>query len=311
MELSIIILTTTCMMGIMISIGALISKKVKITHEVKQLLMMIIINVALPAIILNGIFNTEINDALLSDMLTIFIISIVLNMLGLGLGWTAARIFGFHSIEAKKLAILAGIGNTGFIGIPLCAEIFGPVGGLLAAVFDSGVDFVTFSLVIMLIQQGNGFSLRQFKSLINIPFIAITLGILIAITGFEPPLVIKKLASYLSSLATPLAMIYIGLLISEFVRRKRKVPKRFVSVSLVMKLLLFPLIAIAILQFLPLSSFLKQLSYIQIAMPTFTLSTVLIARYTNDEESAVIAVIYSTICSLFTIPFVVYIANLL
>ena len=68
-----------------------------------------------------------------------------------------AYLFGFRSLKARKMAILAGIGNTGFIGIPLCAQIFGPTGGLLAAIFDAGLDVVVFTLVIMFLQQGEKF----------------------------------------------------------------------------------------------------------------------------------------------------------
>ncbi|MCM3713800.1 AEC family transporter [Halalkalibacter oceani] len=307
-----IILTSISLMAIIILIGVLIGSRLAVTLEAKQLLMTIIVNVAVPAIIFNGIFNTEITNELLADMLTIFLLSVSLNTIGILLGWGAAYLFGFRSLEAKKLAVLAGIGNTGFIGIPLCAQIFGPVGGLLAAIFDSALDVVTFSLVIMLLQQGRVFSFRQLKALVNIPFIAIMIGLTMAMINYQPPAVAKDLAGFLANLAAPLAMIYIGLLIPGFLRNKqRKVAARFVTASVTMKLVVIPLVLIGLLQTLSISDLLKQITYIQVAMPTFMLATVLIARYTNDEESAVVTTVYSTLLSLVSIPVVIYIANLL
>ncbi len=297
------------MMGIIVCFGVLIGMKLKITNDAKQLLVTIIVNVALPAIILNGVFNTEIDDALLGNIMLIFLISIIVNTIGFSLGWFTGRLFGFYSLEAKKLGVLAGLGNSGFIGIPLCAQLFGPMGGLLAAIFDAGLDVVVFSFIVLILQQGKDFSFRNFKALLNIPFFAIITGLSIAVIGFDPPVVAKNLAAFLSSLAAPLAMIYIGLLIPEFFRKKKKIRVKFVSVSLVMKLLVFPLVMIMIIQMLPLDDMMKQVTFVLVAMPTIMLAPVLLARYANDEDAGVMATIYSTIFSLGTIPLILYVAN--
>lgn len=299
------------MMGIIVFFGMLIGRKVKVTNEAKQLLVVIIVNVALPAIIFNGIFNTEIDDDLFGNIMVIFLISLGVNAIGFLLSWFTGRLFGLQSMEARKLGVLAGLGNSGFIGIPLCAQLFGPVGGLLAAIFDAGLDVVVFSFVIMMLQQDKGFSFRNFKALINIPFIAIITGLTIAMVGYDPPVIAKNLASFLSSIAAPLAMIYIGLLIPEFFRKKKKIPVKFVSISLVMKLLVFPLIMIAILQALPLDTIMKEVTFVLVAMPTIMLAPVLLSRYANDEDLGVMTTIYSTIFSLGTIPLILYIASYL
>ncbi|NEU30889.1 auxin efflux carrier [bacterium LRH843] len=305
------VFTSIGMMGIVVCFGVLIGRKLEITQEAKQLLMMIIVNVAVPAIILNGVFNTDITDALLGNMIAIFFISIALNLTALGLCLGFAYLLGFRSIEAKKFAILAGLGNSGFIGIPLCAQLFGPIGGLLAAIFDAGLDVVVFSIVIMMLQHGKGFSIRNFKALINIPFCAIIIGLTIAMVGFEPPTIAKNLASFLSSTAAPLAMIYIGLLIPDFFRKRKKIPLKFLSNALVMKLLIFPLIMIAIFHSLPLTVLIKEVLFVLVAMPTVMLAPVLLSRYANDEDTGVMTTVYSTLFSLLTIPIILYIASFL
>ena len=113
----------------------------------------------------------------------------------------------------------------------------------------------------------------------------------------------------MSSLAAPLAMIYVGLLIPNFYKQKKKTPLRFVSISLVMKLLVFPLVMIVLLQFFSLAPELKQVAFIQVSMPTFMLATVLFARYANDEDTAVMTTVYSTVFSLLTIPLIAYFAT--
>ncbi|CAH0343863.1 AEC family transporter [Bacillus sp. CECT 9360] len=305
-----IVLSSISIMAIIILIGIIIARNYIITDQAKQLLVIIIINVAVPSIILNGIFNTNISEVLLSKMLIIFLLSICFNILGVGLGWLSAIVFGYRTIKARYISILAGIGNTGFIGIPVCAALFGPTGGLLAAIYDAGLDVIVFTVVLMLLQKNEQFSLGNLKAFINIPFIAVIVGILIAIFGYEPPIVLRKLTATLSSLAAPLAMLYIGFLINSFLKEKRKIPIGFVSISLLIKLVIFPLIIIAILKTIPVIIDVKLITVIQVSMPTFTLATVLFARYAQDEEKAVVTTVLSTIFSIITVPIIVYTAGL-
>ncbi len=303
------VFTSISMMGIIVFFGALLGRKLTITDEAKQLLVGIIVNIAIPAIILNGVFNTDIDEALLGNILLIFFLSICINIFGFTSGWFAGRLVGLMSNDARKMGVLAGLGNSGFIGIPLCAELFGPMGGLLAAIFDAGLDVVVFSFVVIMLQQGEGFSINRLKALLNIPFFAIIIGLTIATVGLEPPVIAKNLAGFLSSLAAPLAMIYIGLLIPEFFGKKKKVRTQIVSVSLFVKLLILPLVMIPIIKWLPIDEMIKQVTYVLVTMPTIMMAPVILARYAEDEEAGVMATIYSTIASLATIPFVLYIAH--
>lgn len=304
------LLSSFGIMTIIILLGFIIARKYKVTAESKQLLIIIIIHIAVPSIILNGIFNTDMNGTTLAKMFMIFLLSIMFNTVGILLGWFSAVIFRFRAIKAKKIAILSGLGNTGFIGIPLCERLFGPEGGLLAAIYDAGLDVVAFTLVIVLLQKNEKFSFRSFKAIMNMPIAAIMIGVSIAIIGYQPPLLIKHLTSTLANLAAPLAMIYIGLLIPEFLKEKKKIPVRFVSLSLIMKLFIIPLLFIMILQIMPIAVEVKNVVSIQVSMPTFMLATVLFAKYANDEETAVMITIYSTILSLITVPLIVYATSL-
>ncbi|WP_342489023.1 hypothetical protein MKX67_05905 [Cytobacillus sp. FSL W7-1323] len=202
MEVTSVILAISTM-GIIIVFGALIALKISITAEMKNILMMIILNLAVPFIILNGVFNTKITDVIFQQVFLVFGISIVFNAGGIILTLVLGRLL--HLNQPKQLALLAALGNTGFIGIPLSATLFGPLGGLLAAVFDAGLDVVLFSLGIYLLQSNQKFQFKQLKALLNIPLLAISLGLLYVISGLEAPIIFKQLASMLSNLAARLS----------------------------------------------------------------------------------------------------------
>lgn len=294
------------LMGIIILLGVLIAIKNKVTLEAKQILMAIIINIAVPSIILNGVFNTVIDQKILQQILLIFLLSVGINIASIFLGLLVARIFRFQSTKAKKIAILSALGNTGFIGIPLCYAIFGPIGGLLAAIYDSGMDIVLFSLVIYMLQSEQKFQLSQLKAILNIPVFAIIIGISLAIVGFQPPTLLKNLTASLSSLAAPMAMLYIGLLLPEVFKHKVRLGMKELSLPLSLKLFIFPLLVMILIPLFNVSKDVVEVIIIQACMPTFMLATVIFSKYTNDEGTAVMTTIYSTLLSLATIPLMTY-----
>ncbi|MED0679446.1 AEC family transporter [Aneurinibacillus thermoaerophilus] len=297
------VLSSILIMAAMILIGALLANRIPFTTERRQLLIAIIINVAMPCIILNGVFQTKIDSFFLSLVLLTFLGSIIINCLGVFLGWMAAQAMRVPPDKAKEMALLSGLGNTGFIGIPLCAALFGPKGALLAAIFDAGLDFTIWTLGVIMLQREKKLNFQALKALINIPMLAIFTGMLVAFFQFTPPSGVMKLTETLASLASPLAMIYIGMLIPSMLRKKSSVTLHHISMPLVMKLCIFPVITALLLYVLSLLKEVAQIIIVQSTMPSITLASILFARYSRDEEYGAAMTVFSTLASITTIPF--------
>ncbi len=296
-------------MAVISVIGYVIARTNEITPESKQLLISIMINVAIPCIILDGAFKTKVGKELMSQLIIIFIFSIIISLLSLLLGWVFARIFNYSPSNARKMAFIAGLGNTGFIGIPLCAAIFGPKGALLAAAFDTGVGIVLFTVAIALLQDNYQFTFASLKQLINPPIISIVIALFVIVAEIQPPEVIQQLNGMLANLATPLGMLYIGILIRMMLKQRGTMSISRLTVPILLKLIIFPILTIVVVVFTNFSMMMKQVIIIQVAMPTMTIAPVLLARYTQDEEIGVKAAVYSTICAILTVPFIVFIGS--
>lgn len=305
------LLQSILIMAVIIGIGGFIGFRQPLTTDSRQLVITIIVNVALPCIILDGIFQTPIDDQLWTQIITTFLLSVLLNCFGILIGWLGARALPVDEKKRRQIAILSGLGNTGFIGIPLCAALFGPKGALLAAIFDAGVDIVMWTVGVMMLQGKGSFSLQGLKSLINIPMLAIVGGLTFALIGFVPPEPAKQIFGTLSKLASPLAMLYIGMLMPHFFKAKRFVPIRLISVPIIFKLFLFPLLTALLLSVYPIDAEIASITLIQVAMPTLTLASILFARYAGDEEMGAMTTLFSTLLALLTIPAVVYMGSLL
>jgi predicted permease len=305
------LLTSIAMMAVIIGIGALIGIRHPLGGDSRQLLIMIIVNVAMPCIILDGIFQLPIDRALLTQIFAIFAIAILFTCLGIFLGWLGARMLRFPAGQARQLAILSGCGNTGFIGLPLCAALFGAKGALLAAVFDAGLDFTIWTLGVMLLQEKRSFSLSGLRSMVNIPMFAILGGLTIAVIGYHPPEIVRQLTGTLAKLASPLAMMYIGMLIPALLKNKKRVPLPVLGLPLTLKLCVYPLLAAALLCLFPLDGELAHIIIIQTAMPTIAMASILFARYAADEEMGAMTTVFSTLTAIATIPVVVLMGNLI
>jgi predicted permease len=125
----------------------------------------------------------------------------------------------------------------------------------------------------------------------------------------QPPEIIKQLNGMLASLATPLAMLYIGILIRTMLKQKSAMSISRLTVPILLKLIIFPIITILLVMFTNFPLLMKQVIIIQAAMPTMTIAPVLLARYTQDEEIGVKAAVYSTICAILTIPFIIFLGS--
>ncbi|QKS69949.1 AEC family transporter [Paenalkalicoccus suaedae] len=301
------VLTAVGVMGMIVAIGVFFSWKVPVSKDSKQVLVFIVLNIAVPFVILNGVFNSDVTDDLLRQVGIVFVLSIVLHSGFIFIALILGRLAGFNSTLAKQLSLLAAIGNTGFIGIPLAATIFGPIGGLLAAVFDAGLDFVMFSVGLFLLQSGRKFHVSQLKTLINLPLIAVVVGISSAFLGFQAPAALQQLSQLLAGLAAPMAMLYIGILMQQLIAKNGFGLYKQIWFPTILRLFVFPLLAMPIIALIPADNLVKNIVALSISMPTFMLASILYARYTDAEDKAVMTICFTTALCLVTIPFMAFV----
>jgi len=292
-----------------IGIGMYLAKHIAFEGDVRKFLGTLIVNVALPCIVLYSIFELPVDNALLHQIGYVFVLSIGLNGIGMLLGWSAGKLTGADAKRSRELAILSGLGNTGFLGIPLCASLFGPKGALMAAVFDAGVGLAIWSVAVVLLQENRTSMGTMVKSMFNLPLLAIVVGMVLMAVNVRPPAVVHHLTGMLSALTGPLAMLYIGMLIRNIARNRGGVKVAELTIPLAIKLLVFPAMSILVLSVLELDRDVAQAVLIQSAMPTLTLSIILFARYRANEKLATWTAVTSTVLSLLSIPFVMMLGN--
>ncbi|WP_342352021.1 AEC family transporter [Neobacillus soli] len=142
--------------------------------------------------------------------------------------------------KSKEIALLSGLGNTGFIGIPLCTLLLGPEGAFYAAIFDAGVDITLWTIGIFILQETRLSRTKALKTMINIPNLAIVLGLTITYFQLTPPPIVVDLTDRIAALASPMAMFYIGILLMSLKSKKGNYGKiTWIPISVKLIILLY------------------------------------------------------------------------
>lgn len=165
--------------------------------------------------------------------------------------WWTGRRLGWVSAEAAAgLPMVSGVGNTAFLGAPLAVAVLGPGARPLAATLVA-VDFILLmSLTIAILQTGAA-SLGLWRALrrvlANPTVLGAATGLALSITGTRPPAVLDQGLAILAATASSVALLALGGLIG----REGALPPRddlpVLTLALITKLLLAPLLVWAAL----------------------------------------------------------------
>ena len=289
-------------MFLLAGIGALMFRAGKVSLEGSKSIGSILVNLSLPAVIING-FLVERTP----ERITGLLLSALLAAVTLALAILAARVC-FRKDPMAQFA--AAFSNPGFFGIPI-----------ILSCLDNGAIFYIAAYVafLNLLQWSYGVSLLTGatenitpKRLLTAPFvIAIEIGAFFFLTGFPVPGILAKAVTHLANLNTPLAMFATGVYLAQ-TDPKKMVRKAVLYKISVVKLLVVQLLAMVMLALLPKAYFdLKLTLLIAAACPTGTNIAVYAQLHDRDFGYAVETVAVTTILSLLTLPLVTQLAIML
>lgn len=289
-------------MFLLAGIGALMFRSGKISLAGSKSIGSILVNLSLPAVIING-FLVERTPERITGLLLSALLAAVTLALAILAAWVCFR-------KDPMAQFAAAFSNPGFFGIPI-----------ILSCLDSGAVFYIAAYVafLNLLQWSYGVSLLTGttenitpKRLLTAPFvIAIEIGAFFFLTGFPVPGILAKAVTHLANLNTPLAMFATGVYLAQ-TDPKKMVRKAVLYKVSVVKLLVVPLLAMVMLALLPKAYFdLKLTLLIAAACPTGTNIAVYAQLHDRDFGYAVETVAVTTILSLLTLPLITQLAIVL
>ena len=299
-----ILLRQVLTMFLLSGVGFVLVRTGKITLEGGKTIGNILIYLSLPCVILNS-FTVDFTRE---------------RLIGLGLSALAAAVLLGVSILVSALvfrkdpvsSFASAFSNPGFFGVPVIAAVLGEDAVFYIAPFIALVNMLQWTYGV---SRLTGQSARQglsLKRIFTAPFmVAILLGLVLFFTGFRLPGVLATGVKAIAGLNTPLAMFSIGLYLSQCHFKELFLTRRLYLVSF-LRLLMIPLLSLALLTLLPRSFFpLKLAVLIAAACPVGSNVAVYAQLYGKNYSYAVETVVISTLLSILTLPLLTAAAQLL
>lgn len=126
-------------------------------------------------------------------------------------------------------------------------------------------------------------------------------AIILIMAGIQLPKFIMDSCMYIGRLTTPLAMLFIGIVLYSVKLRKIKFD-RDLLVLVLARFVLCPLTVILLINIFPVPPLMGKVFVIQSAMPTMTSTGVIAKAYNADYEFGTVATAITTVLSMFVIP---------
>ncbi|MDD6311047.1 MAG: AEC family transporter [Firmicutes bacterium] len=279
-------------------------------------------NVTYPCMVIAAM-QMEYSSQVMRNSIYVVIIFLAVGLIAMGVSKGVAKTLRLGSDKSGTMAFMMVFGNTGFMGLPVINGLYGQQGVFYAAICDSSIGILMFTLGIMLIKQAASGDSRMsasdvIKGFANPCFISVIIGFAFYAGQASIPEIIAEPLGMIGSATSPLAMIVVGVHLSKC-KFKDIFADKLGWVAAVLKLFITPLIALVILKIIFMvsggmdsSQFLFAAAIVlESAMPCAMFTVILSEQYRADTSLATHGVMLSTILSAVTIPIVAMILQIL
>ena len=199
--------------------------------------------------------------------------------------------------------------NCGFMGYPLMTALFGSVGVLLGSAYVAVFNILSWTYGIFAM-TGDRSKLRLRPLLLNPGVLSILVAMALFLLQITLPEIVMVPVRYLSDMNTPLPMVVVGYQLSHADFRSA-LRGLYAWVSMALRLLVFPLLALGICLALGLDSRLTVIAVVSASAPPAALMSMLSAKFGRDTALASSMVSVQTAFSALTMPLMVSLANYL
>lgn len=279
---------------LLLSLGYAARRVERYPESASAVLNRVVIDLCLPAALLRLLPTLHFR----ADLAVLMVVPWLLAGVAYAVSRLAARAWQLDRATETVLFLCTALGNTSFLGFPLCSALLGEASLPLAGVYDQLGSFLLLSLVAPLAiaraeggaRPSLGATLRAV--LVFPPFIALLIGLL----PLPRPPVVDTILAQLSAPLVPLAIFAVGL-------RLRITPPpnaRVFVLGLAVKLLLMPLLALGIAALLGTARPVLEVVVLESAMPAMITAGALAMAAGLAPELAAALIGWGVIASLIT-----------
>ncbi|MFJ8260535.1 AEC family transporter [Rummeliibacillus sp. NPDC094406] len=253
-------------------------------------------------------FRTFYTTALTMDYLYICIFAILLVIVLFILTWIWAYFLKAERSEISAMMLGAVFMNSGNYGAPVVMFALGSPGFHIAVIIMVLHSLLMNSLGIFFAAIGGKgqASIKQaLRNVYRMPVLyACIIGILLQLFHVNISKSVMNGVDLIADASIPVVMLVLGMQLASI--KKTRVKYRFVTSVSFLRIIVSPLVATAILWFMPVSDLIKSVLIIQAAMPAAANTTMLALQFDTEPDLVSFTTFITTIISIFSIPVVMY-----
>ena len=286
--------------------GFIVSRLNIIREDNRGVLVRLLMDVAMPMMVLNAFNKPTTGDELLSSLWVM-----VIAFAGCMVSWLIGAFLWRNQPEHKRKVLMYAsmFSNAGNAGLPILSLVFGPTGVFYGSMYLIPPRILQWTV-------GLGFFVKPEKGgwvknvLLNPMVVTIYIGAVLMITGWQIPGVFGTAIANLGSMTGPLSMILIGATLAHM-DWKMLLDKTVLGASF-FRLIAFPMLTAVILKLLfHADAMTMNLSVILLAMPVASNTAAMAERYGGDYVFASACVSVSTLLSVVTVPLITWLIQML
>ena len=285
--------------------GVIVSKIGIIRDDNRGVLVRVLMDVAMPMMVLNA-FNKPTDPEALKASILVMVIAAASCFVTWGIGTLLWR--RQPDNKRKVLMYASMFSNAGNAGLPVLNLVFGPEGVFYGSMYLIPPRILQWTV-------GMGFFLKPKKGafvknvLLNPMVVVVYIGFVLMAFNWQIPGVFGTAIANLGSMTGPLSMILIGATLAKM--KPRALLDPVVLLVSALRLLIFPMAAALALKALGVDQMTMNLCVILLAMPVASHTAAMAERYGGDFVFASACVSVSTLLSVVTVPVITWLIQLI
>ena len=288
---------------IMIAVGMLLIQLGWLKDEHQQVISRLVVQVGLPAMIVNNLFTEFTRDQLTASAVGI-LIPVVSILITVVIGLAAARAFRIEKARRGAFVCMVAFSNSVFIGVPVSLALFGEKAMPYALLYYIANTSIFWSWGYALMRKDAGCEERlDWKKLLPLPLTTFIVCIALVLMGLKLPAFILDAAKYIGNLVTPLSMIFTGMVLMRMLKGRKIRWQKGYTLILIGRFLVAPGLLLLTARFFPSApELMRNALLIQAAMPVMSQTPIVAKSSGGDEEYAAGGVALTALFSLLAIP---------
>lgn len=287
---------------IMMGIGYFLMHKNFIDANFNKKLNFLVITVTLHCLIIASVFGD--NNTTQSTVLKVLGIGVIMYILLPIVAYIVVKILRINKSKQGLFMFMTVYGNTGFMGYPIMASLFGNTGVLYAAIMNIIYNISLFTIGLYLMRLDSDGEINfSYRNLLSPGIISSVLALFLYFFQVPLPEFVVGVLNQVGDVTIPLAMILIGASLTAVSMKEIFGDLTLYPYTFVRQLIL-PLLAYPIIIHISSDPIIQGVLLLFTAMPVGNVSVMFALEYDGDFVTASKAVLFTTVVSIVTVPMI-------